>query len=110
LDPDHVASPETSTLSIDTLIDDRRVTVTRTASASREQSVLRIRFDYVLTRRDGEAEGSEFLEYHPILLLSRAKYAQAFLSAGLRVEYVEPGIAVGSADATCGLYIASKPE
>ena len=49
LDPDHVAPVATSRVSINAIVEGHAAQVTRTASAVRESSVLRIRFDYEVT-------------------------------------------------------------
>lgn len=102
LDPDNVAPAVTSRMSIDAVVEGRPALVTRTTSAVRESSVLRIRFDYEVTPSDGTGRTIRFLEYHPILLASRRVYTRAFQKAGLRTEYLEPRIS------DIGLYLAYK--
>jgi len=101
LAPDQVAPAVTSRMRFDAVVDSRRVSVTRTDSAVREPSVLRIRFDYEVTPGNGNGPTRTFSEHHPILLLTRERYLRAFREAGLRVGYLEPGLG------STGLYVAT---
>lgn len=103
LTPERVAPAVTSTMSVKAVVDGREVAVTRTTSATREPAVLRVRFDYELTPSDHSGETVRFVEFHPMLLLSRRVYLRAFHRAGLSAEYVEPGLS------GIGLYLGFHP-
>ena len=102
LGSDNVAPAVTSKMSLDAVVEGRPVSVTRTTSAIRQSSVLRIRFDYEVALSEEIGKTYRLVEYHPILLVSPRVYTRAFEKAGLGAEYLEPGIS------GIGLYLASK--